>query len=253
VDYGIYLQQRGQLVFIAGLRPQPHWELFLTSFYQRRHVEDAAGKYGHLGGTFELESLAGVGEVYKQWYNEISIRYDTRDFTKYVSAGSKIEGYLGYSSGYSRLIRSGLDLMFYLPVLQHNRVLIPRIVFDMISIVNQGRPIPFTEYPRQPSFRGISKRTMLRTDLISFVPSLEYQWPLSFNLGGHLFLDMLIVSSAHGGTHLRKAPWALGLGIDFHMIDGELARGQVAAGSEGIRFSLSVGLNPRLGNRSNWE
>ena len=111
----------------------------------------------------------------------------------------------------------------------------------MINNLNTDVPVAFTEYPRHQTFRGLSERNILRTDKYLFVPSIEYIWPLSINLGGHLFIDYLLVTDELNKISINNAPYAIGFGIDFHVINEELEKFEISFGSEGIHLSLDVG------------
>jgi len=226
----------------------------LNSYYFRK-IEDAFEGSNYVSESFELENLSGFQHQITQFYNEFSVRYEPRDENSYIDSGIRIETYSGLSIGLnkdnSRFFRGGFDVMFSLPVIQGNRTVISRIVLDMVKNLEPNVQLPFSEYPRQPSFRGVSGRKIFRTDNYSIIPSIEYQWPVSFNLGGHLFLDYLLVSDNMVNFSNQNPPWVFGFGIDFHGIDAELARMQVAYGSEGFRFLLSVGTDSLFNDRVN--
>jgi len=83
--------------------------------------------------------------------------------------------------------------------------------------------------------------------------SLEYQWPLSFNLSAHLFFDALFVGRRPALFTLENAPWAFGAGLDYHMRDGELARGTLSYGSEGFEIIVNIGFDPLQNSRGDWD
>ena len=256
-DHGIFFQRRQKIRFIFGFRPYTKWRFFLTNYYQRRKLEDPFEGGTVMSQSFDINNLPGMSATIKHVYNEVAVRFDTKKENLYNARGISLEGYLGISSGVgkdrSKLLRTGFTISSNFPVIQKNRMIIPRLTFDMIKNINNNVPIPFTEYPRQPSFRGVSSRKILRTDNLSFVPSLEYKWPLSFNLGGHFFADYLIVTEHISDFSIKNAPWAIGLGIDFHGIDEELARIHFILGSEGFRLNLNIGFDPLVKNRSDWQ
>ncbi len=256
-EYGVYKQKRWKIQLISGVRLFSNLELFYTGFLQKRVLYDAKNKDAALSRFMELNALYAFKQPVHQFYNELSLRIDTRKRELYLSQGLKLDVYYGRSKGInrdaSRFSRYGVDVLFNFAVLQNNRLLTPRLVFDRVINDRANVPLPFTEYPQQPTFRGVSGRQLLRTDECSFVPSLEYHWPLSFNLGAHLFVDVLMVSDTASRLSCTHAPWAVGIGADFHAVNEELARGYRAAGSEGIRLTLNVGLDPLVNSRSNWE
>ncbi len=261
-DFGIYQQRLSRMLLVIGLRPTSRWQFFYTGFYQERKIENPVSPDpDNIGNTFDINSIPGIRSgkpnIGKQVYNEISVRFDTRRYRGQISPGVRLEGYLGVSEGIgsdkSRFTRAGGSAALFLPVIKRNRLIVPRVVYDMIDNRNDDVPISFAEYPRQPTFRGASRKRLLRTDEISVVPSVEYQWPLTFNVGGHLFVDYLMVSNSIDKLTFRNAPYAIGFGFDVHSEDSELARFTFSGGSEGIRIQFTVGLSGFSTDRSRWQ
>ena len=160
---------------------------------------------------------------------------------------------MGIAGDHSHFLRTGVDAALYLPVIKQTRLIVPRIVFDMVDNLNDSVPISFAEYPRQPAFRGVSSTRLLRNDEISLLSSLEYQWPLTYNLGGHLFAVHLVVTDSFSVLTRSNAPYAIGFGLDLHGADSELARLSISNGSEGWRFLLTVGISSHTSDRSKWQ
>ncbi len=260
--YGIYLQRLGRLQLIVGFRPSDNWQFFYSGFYQERKIENPGDDDpANIRNVFDLSQIPGIAPggptIGKQLYNELSARFDTRAYQGQLSPGVLVEGYLGFSQGVggdrSRFARAGGLAALFIPVIKHNRLITPRVVLDVIDNRNDGAPISFAEYPRQPTFRGISSKQLLRTDNVSLVSSLEYKWPLTFNVGGHLFVDYLFAGDSIDKLTFRQAPYAIGFGFDVHGEDSELARISVAGGSEGLRFKLTVGLSGYSTARTDWQ
>ncbi len=253
-DSGTFMQTRHKVQWVNTLQTPTPLYFLLTAFYQKRAIQDTKSDE-NLASAFNLDELFGLGK-HEIIYQEIAAYYDTRKGDSYTAPGTRFGIYAGYVRGINhdpqRLQRWGAEWFSRIPVIQQNRLLIPRIVFDTVSPIGDS-PIAFTEYPRHPTFRGVSGRMLLRNDRFSMVPSLEYQWPLSFNLSGHLFIDYLLVSDSLWGFSMVNSPWAIGLGADFHGLESVLATGYMAIGSEGIRFLLTLGLPMLSGERSNWE
>lgn len=259
-DHGIFFQRRWKVELICGVRPFQNWEFFMTSNFQTRVIDNAYEVRetfladGDIMDSFDILYLPGFQHPLTQFYNELSVRYDTRKKDVYMSDGYMIESYIGYSHGIkqddSRYLKMGFDVFANIPVIQQNRFIIPRLIFHKLENLDTSVPIAFVDYPTQPFFRGVSTRTLLRLDNYSLLPSLEYQWPLSFNLGAHLFFDYLMVSRSLQKMTVDNAPWAIGFGVDFHGLDGELARTSIAYGSEGIDLSLKIGITALLNSRS---
>ncbi|RMH95532.1 MAG: hypothetical protein D6681_12910 [Calditrichaeota bacterium] len=260
-DFGLFAQRLVRIQISLGLRPARRWEIFYTGMYQERrislpHNPDPA----NLDQVFDLRQLPGApgnAPRHRQIYQELTVRFDTRKYRGQISPGIRLEGYGGISTGISssrfRFLRDGVDAALYIPVLKQTRLIVPRIIFDQVINLRPEEPIPFTEYPRQPAFRGVSTRTLLRSDEISLLPSVEYQWPLGFSLRAHLFVDYLIVGDAFSRLTLNDAPYAYGFAIDLHGVDSETARISIANGSEGIRVLFTVGLSHHSSDRTQWQ
>lgn len=257
-EYGVYSQRRAVINFNLGVRPAGDWEFFFSSFYQKRTVRNPADAgIANIDDIFLSDSLPGAQIKSKKLYNELSFRFDNRPNLSIISPGARIEGYAGLSVGFKndneRLLRSGFDLSAYIPVLRRNRVIIPRIVFDMVEDLGDGEQIAFVEYPRHLSFRGVNDKTLLRSDNYMMVPSLEYQWPLTYHISAHLFADYLMVSDTPLGFDTANAPWAVGFGMAAHTRFSELMRMNIAYGSEGIFLKFSFGLSFLYKDRSDWK
>lgn len=256
-EYGLYTQRRGRVELKLEARPNHDWEFLFTSFFQRRNVHDApADEPSRLSQVFDIDQLIGLETVQKQIYNEMSIRFDTREYQKRFSPGVHIEVYNGLALGVdqdeSQYIRSGGDLTAFIPLIKDNRFLVPRLVFDHLENLKDDVPLAFTDYTRQPAFRAIPSKTNLRTDDISLVPSLEYQWPLTHMVAGSIFTDYLLVGRDWQDLTFRDAPWVVGVGIAVQGETSELGRIQIAGGSEGLKFRFKLGFE--LNNdRSDWE
>ena len=153
----------------------------------------------------------------------------------------------------TRFSRAGMDAALYIPVIRRNRVIVPRLMIDTVDNLEEDVPLSFAEYPRQLAFRGASGTTLLRTDEISMVPSLEYQWPLTHHLRGHLFIDYLLVADRFSDLTLAGAPYAWGLGFDIHSRESEMARIALSTGTEGLRVMISAGLGGHRNDRTRWQ
>ncbi len=253
---------RGQVVL--GVRPAPAWEIFYTGMYSDRELDlpdDASSS--NIDQVFDLAQLPGFAPgggneaQINQLYNEVAVRLDTRAYRGQIHPGIRVEGYGGISVGMagdeSRFARGGIDVAAYVPVIRRNRLLVPRVIVDALENLDDNVQIPFTNFARHLSFRGTSPRTMLRADNVMVQPSIEYQWPLAFNVRGHLFLDYLLVARRFADLTFSGAPYAYGLGLDVHSSDSEIARFSVSNGSEGIRVFLTIGLSTFANDRTKWN
>lgn len=261
-DFGLFTQKLSKLQLVGMLRPSDDWTLTHSVYFQKRETRvTSAGSDPGLDEVFDLTRIPGIAPdqatIGRQVYNELALRFDSRLHEDRIMPGLSLAGYLGLSTGvggdHSRIGRSGLDAAVYLPVLRDNRVIVPRLILDRMHNLNDDVPIAFTEYPRQRTFRGASTATLLRTDAVSLTPSLEYQWPLTFNLSGHLFVDWLLVSDSLSGLGFDNAPYSAGFGIDLQKDNAELARFSLAGGSEGLRLLFSYGFSRNTNTRTKWR
>lgn len=259
---GIYAQKLSRIPLIIGISPSPKWQFFYTGFYQERRLNIPTGdSEANIDKVFDLEAVPGIQEggttAGRQVYNEIAAAFDNRTVDRRTSPAIRLAGYSGISLGVGddqgRFARAGIDVSLFFPIIKHNRVIFPRLVFDMIENLNDDVEISFADYPRQPTFRGVSTNKLLRTDKYSLVPSIEYRWPLTFNLRGHVFLDYLLVSSSINKLTFSQAPYAYGFDIDLNSDEREIARLTFSYGSEGFRFLFNIGLGQFTSDRSKWQ
>jgi hypothetical protein len=259
---GIYAQRLTRIPLIIGMSPSPKWQFFYTGFYQERRLSEPKEQDdANIENVFGINTIPGLSEgqvtTGKQVYNEIAVGFDSRTFERQESPAIRLEGYggisLGVSDDQSRFARAGFDASLFFPIIKHNRLIVPRLVFDMIENLNEEVEISFADYPRQPTFRGVSTNKLLRTDKYSLVPSIEYRWPLTFNLRAHIFLDYLLVSSAISKLTFPRAPYAYGFDIDLNSDEREIARLTFSYGSEGFRFLFNIGLGQFTSDRSKWQ
>jgi hypothetical protein len=257
-SYGLFTQKIMKVQLLNGVRLSPDWEFIYSVFYKKRKVgQPNDNLHDNLANIYDLTLLPGSDDSSPQIYNEAALRYDSRQHEDRIVPGVRCETHLGWSQGVSgnesRFSRAGVDAALYIPILRRNRVVVPRIILDTVNNLNDAVPIAFTDYPRQRTFRGASSATLLRTDRISLTPSLEYQWPLTFNLSGHVFVDYLLVGESFGDLGFEDAPYAVGFGIDVRQGDAELARFSVAGGSEGLRALFSYGFSRNTNTRTKWR
>ena len=256
-EYGVYSQERLKYQAIIGVRSSVNRELYYTVFYQRRDIR--ASEYGgqSISDVFDGSTIPGLNKTGRQFYNEFSFRFDSREYKKSVSKGRLFSAYAGMSKGISEdkssFLRAGFDLAAFVPVIKDNRIIIPRVVVDAVSNLKDNIPISFTEYPRQRAFRGVSSRKLAATDNLSIIPSLEYKWPLTYRVSGQLFSDLIIVAEDLGAVKLDHARWAVGFGFAFHDKRTESAKFEFAFGSEGIKLLLSLGTPVHKNERTDWK
>ncbi|MBN1688599.1 MAG: hypothetical protein JW893_05825 [Candidatus Omnitrophica bacterium] len=257
-DYGVLSQNRRKLQWSGSLlHPDENWQITYLGFVQRRSFKDEGSGENNLRDVFNLSRIPGftTDAPVKHLYNELSFIWDTRQNKKIIGPGWRSEIYAGISNGLdhheSDLFRTGFDLTAFVPTIREDRILSPRVVFDMVEELDRT-PIPFTEYPRQNTFRGISSREWIRNDAVSVVPSIEYQWPISHMFSGHLFFDFLAVGPSLGKIAWEDGLWATGVGLNLHCQEKELGKIEFAGGSEGLEMRITVGKPLRTNHRKDW-
>jgi hypothetical protein len=260
--FGLYAQRVSKAKLIAGLRPSDRWEVFLSSLFRDRALSvPGTQDTANIDRTFDLATVPGISSdsvtVGRQIYNELIVRYDSREIPGMSSPGVRVEAYgggsLGVGSDASRFTRGGIDAAAYIPVIKRNRLLVPRMALDVLENLNDSVEISFAEYPRHNLFRGVATRTILRADNVMVQPSLEYQWPLSYNLRSTLFLDYLLVAQSVDELTFSRAPYAYGLGLVVHGTHNTVAAIGVTNGSEGFRFLLTIGAFQHTSDRYKWD
>ncbi len=255
-ENAVYKQDRRKLQLLVSKQISPCFELSLTSLYREREVISPSEGDNRLDHVFDVPALEFVGQNVKMTYSEISARYDSRNLKQIKSGGYSASGYFGYSGGVDNdisFLRSGFDFSLFIPVLRHNRLIVPSLTLNALENLNDEAVIPFTEYPRHLNFRGVSSRRLLRLDNYSFVPSLEYRWPLTYTLTGYLFTDFLIVSETLDEVEIDKAPWAFGTGMTLQIHHADVAGFQAVYGSEGIRVTILFGSSFDKPERCEWR
>ena len=257
-EFGVFYQRRIEAEFSLGFRASPDWELFFsTTFRQRRISDPGRDNSQDIAAVFDISKLAGFARNNRKIYNELSLRFDNRENLRQAQPGIRNETYAATSVGLggdrSRFFQGGTDLTVFLPVIFDRRLLITRSVFDLLVNLNDRQDIAFVDYPQHPAFRGISSRAFLRSDQVSWLNSLEYQWPLTYHLRSHVFADYMLVAEDASSFQFRGAPWAIGWGMDVHNPYTELARFYLSYGSEGFFARVSVGFSSRYKDRSDWR
>ncbi len=255
-DYGVYTEERRKLQWSSALYTPPKtFGVTYLGYYQRRSFEDHGDGSNDVREVFDHSRIPGFDAPVKQLYNELAVEVDTRGNKKLLSPGFRSEVYTGISAGLGKhdahLFRTGFDAAGFIPTVKEDRLIALRLVSDWVENIND-EPIPFSEYPRQHTFRGVSEREGIRNEKVSLVPSIEYQWPLSHMFAAHVFYDMLFVGPDPGSIEWKEGLWAAGLGLDFHYFKRELGRVELAFGSEGFQAAFSIGAPLRSNHRKDW-
>ena len=254
---GRYMQRYDSASVVAGIRTPLGVEIYYETNYRRRTIEELAESDESLGHVFDLGALPGLG-TRKQWYNELSARYDTRRYRGVAGPGVTVAAYGGLSTGIdgdtSRFGRAGGELFLHVPVFRSNRLLVPRLSLDHVWSREPDVALSFADYPRHLTFRGVGgRRTILRTDNWVLVPSVEYRWPLTYRTKAQIFCDWLVVGRSLDQIRAKGAPWAAGVAFEMHSQFRSLARVLVAFGSEGFRVGIELSPPVKTNDRTRWN
>lgn len=255
-EYGVYTENRRKFQWGSGLESRDGtYSLDYLGFLQRRGFKSDGDGSNDLEDIFDVSRIPGFQNPVSQIYDELSFTYDTRKNKKMMSSGFRGEIYGGFSNGLAKnksdLFRTGFDASGFIPVHRPDQLIVPRLVLDVVENLDDTE-IPFSEYPRHHTFRGLSRREQIRSERVSMVPSIEYQWPISHMLAGHIFFDSLIVGPRLSEFSWHNGIWAAGAGVDVHYMGHELARVELAGGSTGIYLSVTIGKPLRSNHRADW-
>jgi len=257
LSFGRYIDRYESASLVAGARTPLGLELYYETNYRRRTITDLPESDESLGDYFDLEALPGLGTG-RQWYNELSARFDTRRYRGLPGPGLTLASHAGLSTGQGgderRFGRAGGELFAHVPVFRRDRVLVPKVSVDHVWNRRPEVAISFADYPRHYPFRGVgARRTILRTDNWVFVPSLEYQWPLTYRTHAQVFCDVLVVGPTLRDIRAGGSPWAAGLALEMHSPFRSLARLLMAGGSEGIRVAIELSPPVKTNDRTRWN
>jgi hypothetical protein len=243
-----YRERRERLIATAGLRAGEDVELLAsTSFSRRRVLDSPDSDADQIDDVFESGSVPGAHDVTHVVYSELALRVDTRLSRGGPSAGVLFETYAGRGDGVRgsavRYFRSGGRAAAFIPVLERDNVLSPKLVLDGLGTLHD--PIPFIELPRQPDFRGFDNRR----DFVSLVGSLDYRWTVMRYLAARLFADAATVAPSVSDLELDHLRWIGGFGFDVFSRHTQLGSLAISAGPEGASFFFSFGVASGFGDR----
>ncbi len=255
-DFGAYTEERRKIQWSTGLfTPDEKYGITYLGSIQRKGFDPHGRGEDELSEIFDVSKIPGFSQPVKQLYNELAFEVDTRSNKKQISSGFRGEIYGGFSNGIggdrSDMFRTGFDAAAFIPVIKEDRVIVPRLTMDLVENLN-STPIPFSEYPRQFHFRGVGGREMIKSDRVSFVPSIEYQWPLSHMLTGSIFFDTIIVGPRFFEPSWHHGIWAAGVGLNIHIKEHEIGRVELAGGSEGFQVAVTLGTPLKSNHRKDW-
>jgi hypothetical protein len=246
---GIYRERRERIIAGFGVRVFPDLEVLLSSSLTQRYVDDPADPdvVPKLSQTFAPASIPGAFRTVRTSYSELALRYDSRSSRSGVDTGVSLQGYGGFAEdwgGGSRFKRTGVEAAAFVPFVRESTIVSPKITVDGL-IPSEPSPVPFSEMPGQPTFRGFADRR----DFVSAVASLDYRWHVMRFVAARLFLDVARVAPSLRELTLEDLRWAAGFGFDLHTSTSELGRIAVAGSGEGFHFLFTLGVPARFGDR----
>lgn len=243
-----YREARERFLTSLGLRPSGDLELFLSSSFTERTMEDDRdGRGPTLSDVFSPESRIGSYRRTRLVYSELDLRLDTRPDRARPSPGVLLEGYGGSARGVlgeeTRFVRAGLRAAAFAPVHRKTNVLSPKLVLDGISRIKGD--LPFEELVSPGEYRGVGGVR----DRVALVASLDYRWQVSRIVAARLFFDSARVAPALDELPRTPFRWAVGGGADLSSASAELGRVGLAVGPDGVAFLLSFGVPSPFGDR----
>jgi hypothetical protein len=243
-----YREARERLLASLGLRPSADLEVFLSSSFTERTIEDDRdGRRPTLADAFAPDSRPGSYRRTRFVYSEIDLRLDTRPDRARPSPGVLVEGYGGSARGVFEdgvhFVRAGLRTAAFAPVHRRTNVLSPKIVLDGVAPIHGE--LPFEELVSPGEFRGVGGVR----DHVSLVTSLDYRWMVSRIVAARLFVDAARVAPSLEELPRTPFRWAVGAGADISSASAELGRVGLAAGPDGVAFLLSFGVPSPFGDR----
>jgi hypothetical protein len=205
--------------------------------------------------VFDVAQLPGGRGSRAHIYNEFAVRHEQGTLEE---PGGDLEVYGGFAAArdprQASFVRAGFDASFHLPVISPGHLAAVRLVANMAEEVTPGaEKLAFYDYPRHPTFRGISTRYLLRSDRLVLVPSLNFHRQLSDRFTVRLFTDGLAVAPALADLRPANGLWAVGTEIVYHNDYADLAGLLFAYGPEGVRLSMFLGSSSTRNERTHWR
>jgi len=258
-DRGLFHQDITKLQMIMGVRSSPVLSYRLSFIVQERRIlEPPLEEEEKFDDVFNVNLLSGGTSRGRLAYNEFAVNYDSRSLYEGISKGLMAEGYLGLAGGLgkadkSSFLRYGFELVKSIPAFGHKRQIVPKFTANMVENLNSNSHIKFYDYPRHPSFRGVSPRYVLRSDKMVWVSTMEIHQPLIKRLMGKAFFDYLTVGPTLDEMGWDKGMWVAGIKISYHNRYSELGSVLLAYGPEGVRVGATLGVQKNRNERSHWR
>lgn len=246
-----YFEERTRAIMTYAIRPQRYVEAAASVSLNRRAISSGED-HPSLDDVFVAGSIPGGLDPYTSLYGEVTGRFDTRPTRGKPSAGVLAEGYVGPGSTLedagTEYVRYGGRAVGFIPIYRTTNILSPQLVADGLAPLGD-HPLPFSELPRQPDFRGLDTRR----DLVSLVGTLEYRWVFVSQLAMRVFVDAAIVAPAWDALRFEDTRWATGLMLDLHSDQTQLGQLGFSAGPDGVRALVSIGVSSGYGDRQHGD
>lgn len=239
-----YDERRERVIASIGGRPLRALEIQGTVSFDRRALDDEADTaLNRFDEIFAPGSVPGSDLPTRVYYAELAVRVDTRFERGGPQQGVLLETYAGVENQLKdspdvSLARVGGNAGAFIPILRRTNILAPRIFLDGL-VARGGDPVPFTELPLQPQFRGAG----IRRDFVSLVGNLDYRWGFTSNVGARIFVDTATVGPAVDELEITSPRVAAGAGLDLWSTGSDLGSLSIAGGPDGVAFHLSFGVS----------
>jgi hypothetical protein len=243
-----YFEERSRWILGYGMRPSDATEFVMSASIDRRRIQDAKDGDLVLSDVFAPGDVPGDLETHTIIYGETAARLDTRTARGRPTDGFLAEAYVGTGRELAgedvAFLRYGTRIAGFIPLYRTTNIFSPRLVLDGVLPLNDHE-LPFTELSRQPDFRGFDTRR----DRISLVGSLDYRWLIVSSVAARVFFDTAVVAPELERIDLGALRWVGGFAFDLHSDASELGRLGFAAGPEGVRVLLTLGVSTGYGDR----
>lgn len=239
-----YDERRERAIASLGARPIRDLEIAGTISLDRRSLDDQDnGSLLSFDQVFAPGSVPGSHDPTRIYYGELAVRMDSRFDRGGLQRGFLFEVYGGLENELKdspavSLARVGGTAGAFIPIFRRTNILAPRIFLDGLA-QRDDVPVPFTELPLQPQFRGAGTRR----DFVSLVGNLDYRWGFTSNLGARIFVDGATVGPAIDELEVTSPRIAAGAGIDVWSTGADLGSFSVAGGPDGVAFHLAFGVS----------
>ncbi|MEL6547240.1 MAG: hypothetical protein AAFQ82_21630, partial [Myxococcota bacterium] len=231
--------------------------LLLSGAYRLRDFEENITTVGdaRIDAAYDVNRLTGYTSGLSNLYSEALLTIDGREkleryhSTASPSMGYLISGFYGFQAALteedpSEFGRWGVDLQRYINLYRGDRILVLRLYFE--GVTGSLEEVPFIDLPALggPVFLRGYRRDRFRERNIGLA-SVEYQYPISRNIRGYLFVDAgAPYRTSEDLRNWHEAPRiAYGGGLQFNTISSFIGRIIIGTNIDG-GFQATFSFNP---------